>query len=109
VIRAHLPPNGSTELYDVLGVDRKLRPAAQGFAALRRSSPASRPAAAGAAMRRGAWARSHRVVNSVTAQRHTFAQPQDGSSTLHLWAMARAVMITAAQFSEERDVPRNAC
>jgi len=34
-------------------------------------------------------ARSHRVVNSVTAQRHTFAQPQDGSPILHLLAVAR--------------------
>jgi hypothetical protein len=29
------------------------------------------------------------VVNSVTLQRHTFAQPRDSSSLFHLWAIAR--------------------
>jgi len=42
-------------------------------------------------------ARSHRAVNSVTAPRPTFAQPYGGSSISHLLAVARVVVITAAQ------------
>ena len=42
-------------------------------------------------------ARSHRAVNSVTAQPPTFAQPYGGSSISHLLAVARVVVITAAQ------------
>src|ERR1022692_3116140 len=44
---------------------------------------------------------SHRVVNSGTAQPHTFAQPQCGSSISHLLAVARAGVIAAAQLSTE--------
>src|ERR1019366_2016461 len=45
---------------------------------------------------------SHRVVNSGTAQPHTFAQPQCGSSISHLLAVTRAGVIAAAQLSTEQ-------
>src|ERR1039457_665009 len=45
---------------------------------------------------------SHRVVNSGTAQPHTFAQPQCGSSISHLLAVARAGVIAAAQLSTDQ-------
>ena len=53
---------------------------------MRSSAPspaASRPAAAGATDAVMREVRSHRVANIVTAQPHTLAQPQDGSSILH--------------------------
>jgi hypothetical protein len=53
---------------------------------MRSSAPLSGRVASGGCWRDDAAmreVRSHRVANIVTAQPHTLAQPQDGSSILH--------------------------
>jgi hypothetical protein len=99
-------PYGGSSISHLLAVARVVViTAAQQRRTMRGSPPLLGRIASGGCWRddaAGRRARSHCVVNSVTAQPHTFAQPQDGSSTLHLLAVARAVVIAAAQLSAER-------